>query len=165
MYVLFWDASALIKRYLPELGRDTVNAFFNTVSRGDMLSTPWGYAETYSILLRRRNADVLDTASFTVAVTALQDEVVDDEDFRLLTIDDATVFDSIAMMHRHNLNATDAALLTLLLTYAHSVGTTQCVLVAADQRLLRAASAEGLTTVNPELLPVSDVPGFLALLA
>jgi hypothetical protein len=36
------------------------------------------------------------------------------------------------------------------------------VLVAADQRLVRAAAAEGLATLNPETIPAVDVPALLA---
>jgi hypothetical protein len=34
--------------------------------------------------------------------------------------------------------------------------------VASDRRLLRAAGAEGLVTLNPETVPAADVPAFLA---
>jgi len=40
--------------------------------------------------------------------------------------------------------------------------TTTCILVAADQRLLRASQAEGLMAVNPELMAPADVSVFLA---
>ena len=164
MATLFWDASALAKRYIFETGSDVVDALFSGVTRSEMLSTPWGYAETYSILLRRRNGGVLDAASFTTAVTALQDEIIDDEDFRLLSVDDAIVFESITMMHGHNLNATDAALLVLLVAYTSSPLNSACTLVTSDLRLFRAAQAEGLSAINPELLTVADVAGLLATL-
>jgi hypothetical protein len=38
------------------------------------------------------------------------------------------------------------------------------VLVASDQRLLRAAKAEGLEVLNPESVQAVDVPAFLAAL-
>src|SRR5437870_3299052 len=111
----------------------------------DMSATPWGYAETYSILLRRLNGGVLDNASFTAAVTALQAEVVDSADFGLLSIRDEAVFASILLMRRHNLNATDAAILTVFLDYTRALpaGAPPCILVAADRRLIRAAGLEG----------------------
>jgi hypothetical protein len=36
------------------------------------------------------------------------------------------------------------------------------LLVAADERLVRTAQAEGLQAVNPETLSAADVPAFLA---
>ena len=37
-----------------------------------------------------------------------------------------------------------------------------CVLVSADQRLLRAAQAEGVQTLNPEQLSAADLPAMLS---
>src|SRR5262249_34840500 len=100
---LFWDASALVKRYALWLGQQTVNVLFNTLGLDRMLTTAWGYTETYSVLLRRLNAGIIDWATFTAFVTALQTEVVDSSDFGLLSISDLTIFASVALIRRHNL--------------------------------------------------------------
>ena len=143
MALLFWDASALVKRYMPEIGRETVNALFENNPRLDMAATPWGYLETYSILLRRHNGGIIDLPTFTTAITALQDEVVVSPNFNLLPINDAMVFASAAIVRKHNLNSTDAVILTTWLDYLQGSGVTDGVLVAADKRLLRAANDEG----------------------
>src|SRR5258706_523242 len=152
MAFLFWDASALAKRYTAEVGREIVNTLFSRVHSLEMATTPWGYLETYSILLRRLNSGVLTAAAFAAAVTALQSEVVDSSDFGLLPIDTGVVFASPAIMRRHNLNATDAALLTMLLEHLQTtaIERSDCILVASDRRLLRASATEGLGTLNPE---------------
>lgn len=165
MALVFWDASGLIKRYLAEQGSPTVNALFHHSPALDMASTPWGYAETYSLLLRRLNGGILDLPTWTAQVTSLQTEVVNNPDFVLLPIDSADVFASTGLMRAHNLNATDAALLTTLLRYARAPGAPPCLLVAADRRLLRAARAEGLATLDPEQTAPDAVPGLLAALA
>jgi hypothetical protein len=41
-------------------------------------------------------------------------------------------------------------------------GRSGCVVIAADRRLLRAADAEGLKTLDPETLSTASVPAFLA---
>src|SRR4051794_16598991 len=104
---VFWDASALAKRYAAEQGSETVNALFSQVPLNEMNSTPWGYAETYSILLRRFNSRLLDRPTFATAVAALQSEIVNNTEFGLITIDDETIFSSIYFLRKHNLNATD----------------------------------------------------------
>lgn len=164
MALLFWDASALVKRYTPETGSDTVQAIFGSSAAHEMASTAWGYAETYSILLRRLNGGLLDLPAFSTAVTALQAEVVNGPEFGLLPVADAAVFASIYQMRQHNLNATDAAILTALLEIAPPLAQDSpiCVMIAADRRLLRAAEAEGLRSLNPELFAAADVPEFLA---
>lgn len=163
MAVIFWDASGLIKRYLTEAGSATVNAVFRDSKELDHATTPWGYTETYAALLRKHNGRVLNRKEFEVALVALQAEVVHSTDFSLLSISDQAIFASVEIIHRHNLNSTDAAILTMLLEYSHATGTV-CLLIAADQRLLRAASAEGLATLNPEAVSNADVPAILAAL-
>lgn len=167
MPLLLWDASSLIKRYSIEQGRDTVNTLFASVPLSQMVMTYWGYAETYAILVRKRNDGRLAPDDFTLAVSALYLEAMASGDFGLLSIDDETVMDSIPLIVQHNLNATDAVLLTAYFEYARSLppGSPSCVLIAADQRLLRAAQAEGFQTLNPETLPAADVADFLASLA
>jgi predicted nucleic acid-binding protein len=162
--VLFWDASALGKRYFGEVGSDTVNALFAHTHPDDMVTTPWGYVETYSILLRRLNAGALDSATFSTVVTAMQREVAQNPGFAFLSIDDAAIFASIPTMRAHNLNATDAAILTLLLEHSRTAppGSPRIVLVASDHRLLRAAQLEGFAVINPETLPAADAPSLLA---
>ena len=161
MALIFWDASGLAKRYAAETGRETVNAIFAQAGSHDLATTPWGYAETYSILLRKMNGGALSQAAWTKAVSALQAEVVDDPKFGLLSIGDEMIFAGTAIMRRHNLNATDAAILALLLEYAKTPGTSPCVLIASDKRFLRAAEAEGLETLDPEQVAAADVPARL----
>ncbi len=157
MAVLFWDASGLAKRYTAEVGRETANAIFEHEGIHRMVSTPWGYVETYSILLRRFNGGVIDRDTFTDAVSALQAEVIQNPDFHLLSITDAQVFSSIETMRRHNLNATDAVLLEVFLEFSRSPGVPSCTLISSDHRFLRVAAAEGLATVNPETVAAADV--------
>ncbi len=162
MALLFWDASALVKRYFIEDGSATVDTLFAAAPGHHLATTPWGYLETYSILVRRLNGGVLDKRAFTYAVTSLQAEVVNEPSFGFLPIGDTTIFASSGTIQKHNLNATDAAILTMLCEYVRSVGQADCVLIAVDLRLNRAADIEGLRTLNPEIVAVTDVPGFLA---
>ena len=129
-----------------------------------MVGTPWGYLETYSILVRRLNGGVLDRATFTTALTALQAEVVTSPNFRLVPTRDALIFASKAILRKHNLNSTDALILTTVLDFIELVGVDNCAVVAAAKRLLRAARAEGLTTLDPEVVLAAEVPDLLAAL-
>ena len=164
MALVFWDASALVKRYAIEMGSDTVNAIFAASPSHQMASTSWGYVETFSMLLRRRNGGVINAAAFTTAITALQQEVVLDPDFGLVPVDEATVFASVSTIQQHNLNTTDAVILTALLEYrqASPPDTQACVVVASDKRLLRASHDSGLNTIDPEDAAAADVPALLA---
>lgn len=164
MPILLWDASALAKRYAPEVGSSTVDALFAAAPAPQMVTTVLGYAETYSVLLRKHHRGSIQLHAFSVAKASLRDEIINSPTFVLLTVDDAAIFAGIALMEQHNVNATDAAVLALFLRYRHALppGAPGCALVAADQRLLLAAHAEGLTTLNPEIVIPADVPALLA---
>jgi predicted nucleic acid-binding protein len=45
MPILLWDASALVKRYSPEVGSDTVDALFLSSPASQMVATLLTYAE------------------------------------------------------------------------------------------------------------------------
>jgi len=62
MALIFWDASGLAKRYTAEIGQAAVNVVFSLAGSHRLATTPSGYAETYSILLRKLNGGVLTAA-------------------------------------------------------------------------------------------------------
>ena len=165
MIILCWDASALAKRYAPEVGSDAVDALFTAVPASQQLSASISYAEIYSILLRKFNRSLINRAALDASKSSLRTELIYDPDFVLLSIDDAALYSGIALMEAHNINATDAALLTLFLRYISTYPTGSpmtFVLIAADQRLVRAAQAEGILAIDPETLSIADVTAFLA---
>jgi hypothetical protein len=147
-----------------EIGSDVADALFAAVPATDMLTTVWGYAETFSILLRALNGGRLDQPTFVTSFAALRQEIIGNSDLDFLTVDESAVLAGLPLMQRHNINATDASLLAVLMRYAQSrpLGAPVCVLVSADKRFIRAATAEGLQTLNPELISASDVPSLLA---
>lgn len=145
MPIVLWDASGLVKRYAPEAGDRTVDAVFSAVSGQNMALTPWGYAETYSILLKARNGGIVAPLSFYAAYAKLQAEVPGVPGLKLLTVSDSAILGSLSLMQAHNINAADAAILAAYLRYqrARPPGSDPCLLVASDKRLSRAAEAEG----------------------
>ena len=161
MILFFWDASALAKRYTAELGSEVVNHLFDDIPSLSMSATPWGFTETYSILLRRLNVKVLNQSTFSSAIILLTEEILENADFGMLSISDVAIFRSTAMIREHNLNATDAAILTVVLAVKNSSDAPTIVVVASDKRLLRAAELEGLLTLNPEEMSLSELPVFL----
>ena len=165
MPLLFGDASALAKRFARERASGTVDALLEQTLTPDQATSACGYAETYSGLLRKHNDGRIDFPSFLAAVAALQAEVVDRGRFHFPPLDEAIVFASPLTMQRHNLNATDAAILTMLLDVVSNLPPGDAlVLVAADTRLLRGGAAEGLATLNPETVAAADVSALLAAL-
>ncbi len=166
IYVL-WDASSLVKNYLVETGSATVDALLVGCPGARMVSTLFGYAEVAAILRRKLNVHHLTQVDFADARARLRQDVLLSPGFVLLSVGDDDVLDGVTLTDRHNLNTSDAAMLVAFLRYARdpATGTPRCVLVAADQRLLRAAAAEGLATLNPEVVAPDALPAVLASLS
>jgi len=160
---ILWDASGLIKRYLIEIGSETIDAIFDEAADNPVSVTSWGYLETYSILRRRFNAGAFQYNAFANAVTALQAEVIGSGGFGFIPIMESAIFGATSLIDGHQINSADAAILSAYLRCQsrQPSGILSCLLVASDKRLLRAALAEGLHTLNPELMPPGDVSGFL----
>ncbi len=156
MLHLLWDASAHTKRYAEEDGSETVDALYAWPG-SQMVVTRLGYAETFATLWRKRNRGAITDAAFQSSASALEAEVLLGTAFRLLATE-GSILTGIAHVRRHNLNSSDAAILATCLRYVSALDSMeQCLLIAADQRLLRAATAEGLAALNPELVAATDV--------
>lgn len=163
VYYLAWDASGLAKRYGAEQGSATVNALFAQTPPALMVTTILTYCETYSVLLRTLHRGQIRQQELVLAESALAKEVIDDADFVVLGLEYNDFLQGLDLIRRHHLKSSDAAILQALLRFAQSQATVGATaVVASDQRLLRAASAEGLHTLNPETLAASDVAAFLA---
>ena len=115
---LFWDASALGKRYANELGSSTVNELWASGSK--MLTTVLGYSEVYAILVRRLNAGRIDSQTFGVQLAALLNLVLRNATFEFLAIDDAIILRGLKFIRDLALNATDAAILSEVLEYRNA---------------------------------------------
>ena len=149
----FFDASALVKRYVRESGSELVNFLFANVPLKRLKCLTLGGAEVFWICVRKKNDGRITPQQFTQAVANLQLEVIaDDSDFQTISIPDSLVWDSLDLVETYSLNSVDGIVLRSALDVASELRETSnnLVLVASDKRLLRAARAEGLLTFNPE---------------
>ena len=163
MLQLLWDASGLTKRYAAEIGTPTANALFTLSPPPVPVITYLGYAETFATLWRKRNRGILAPADFLASASALQTEMLAAPDVRLLPLDSAAILAATVYVQNYNLNASDAAILATYLDYARAQPPDDTIVfIAADQRFLSAAAAEGLTVLDPQLISPTDLPAFLA---
>jgi predicted nucleic acid-binding protein len=111
-----------------------------------------GFAEVVSILVRRKNAGLLSTSTFSQALLHLGREIIHAPNLRKVEPTNSLVIGALVHIQNHSINATDAIVLHAALALAQHLrsGGDDLVLVASDQRLLRAAKAEGLITFDPE---------------
>ena len=154
MYHFYFDASALVKRYIEEVGSDKIDFLFENVPLVQFQCLVIGAMEVFWICVRKRNDRRIAVDQFTQATGHLEYEVINiQSDFKTISIPDSLVWNSMDLVNTHSLNSVDAIVLRSALDVAtelRSIGDT-LVLVASDQRLLRAARAEGLHIFNPEI--------------
>jgi predicted nucleic acid-binding protein len=163
VYYFFLDASALAKRYHQETGSDLVNHLLDELldSAPERVAvSPLVLSETIAVLTRHCNAGRIPGALFqrAAARVLLEARVMD-----LQSVDNDVILASIPLISRHNINASDALYLHQALNLHHLLRLMEheLVLLASDQRLLRAAEKEGLAVLNPEEAKTADVDVFL----
>jgi predicted nucleic acid-binding protein len=148
----YLDASALAKRYIPEQGSAQVDAILDTVPAKRIRVLSIGTGEVLSIFVRKRNAGVISVTEFAQATASFHVEIVRAKDITKVSITSRLVTTSFSLIVAHSINSIDAILLKSALAIARTLRAAgdDLVLVASDQRLLRAAGAEGLKSFNPE---------------
>ena len=153
MNYLYWDASALVKRYAPEIGTPLINHLFAHVVLDRMMCLVIGTGEVISIFVRKKNANLITDAAFAQALVDFRAEVIDTVAFKLVSVGDALVVASYPLIEKYSLNATDALVLRSVIDAAAVLRPTgdDVILVTSDLRLLHAAQGEGVTTFNPEV--------------
>lgn len=140
-------------RLSPEIGSETADVIFEMGGPHVSVATYLAFAEVCATLRRKRNAGTISEPSFRAARLNVEIEVLRNPTVIMLSVDDQAMVGGVALCDQHGINASDAASLYSLLRYARAARPSAIALmVATDQRLLRAARAEGLGTVNPETL-------------
>ena len=163
MYRLFWDASGLAKRYALETGTEVTNALF-TLPAVVMTTTFLGYAEVCSVLRRKYHRGDLNIDNFHSARQAIEQEILLEPTVELLTIEDADILTGIGLTDTHHINSADASILAAFLRH-NPQDALMPILVCSDRHLLRAAKAEGITTIDPEAVSVADLPAFFNIIS
>lgn len=150
---VYLDASALVKRYRQEAGSEVVNDTIERVASDNprhLVVSSLSIIETVSILNRRRNEAGIPAEAFRSALRRVIEELRTFS--HALLIDDHLLLSSAQYAIKHNINSADATHLAILVALqATTVASDDELLcLAADQRLIRAARAEGITVVDPE---------------
>lgn len=164
MFYFYFDASALVKRYTDEIGSDEVDYLFANVPLDRMHCLFLGAIEVFWICVRKRNDGRITTDQFAQATGYLDHEVISIiSDFNTISIPDLLVLNSVSLIETHSLNSVDALVLRSALDIDTELSNDgdKLVLVASDQRLLRAANSEGLLVFNPETDAQQDLTNWI----
>jgi predicted nucleic acid-binding protein len=114
----YWGASALVKRYAPEIGTPLVNHLFAHVDLDRMMCLVIGSGEVSSIFVRKKNVNLITDAVFSQALVDFRAEVIDTVTFKLVLVEDALVVASYPLIEKYSLNATDALVLRSIMDAA-----------------------------------------------
>jgi predicted nucleic acid-binding protein len=160
----YMDASALAKRYIPEKGSIQVDAILDTVIADRIYILNIGTAEVMSILVRKRNAGIISIAEFGQAAASFAAEIVGAKAIAKVPVTSRLITASFPLIVAHSINSTDAITVKSALAIARRLRSAgdDLVLVSSDQRLLRAAQAEGLMTFDPESQDQAALAAILA---
>jgi hypothetical protein len=152
MTVYYADSSALVKRYVNEVGSAWMQALCDPVANHIIALAHVGLAEIAAALGMKYRQNAL-TATVRDALLRNLQRVGRDQ-YWLVDVDQSMVADAIGLTRRQKLRGYDAIHLACALFLEHTLlqqGLPGLILVSADQDLLTAAQAEGLLTDNPNL--------------
>ena len=164
MRIFYFDASALAKRYVKEKGSEIVLRIFSAVAVVNMRALMIGLAEVVSIFVRKKNGGVISHELFRASLLLFKQEILENLHFKKLEADSILISRAIPLIEKHSINSTDACVLRSAMDIAafEKERGNALSLVTADKRLDAAAKAEGLHTINPELVSLSEIETLLA---
>ena len=150
----YFDSSALVKRYVTEVGTGWVRSLVSPVEGNLSLLSRVTTIEIRSALARRRRNGVISQDEHAFALEALRVHSL--SQYRLLELDVSVAGLAGDLLERYPLRAYDAVqLASALLTHdtLQAIGLPLLTFLAADDRLLAVAQAEGLAIDNPNAHP------------
>jgi len=162
--LFYFDASALAKRYVKEKGSEIVLRLFSVVDIGPMRALMIGVAEVVSIFVRKKNGGIISPDLFRASLLLFKQEILENLHFKKIDADSILISRAIPLVEKHSINATDAVVLRSAMdisAFEKDRGS-QLFLVTADKRLETAAKTEGLPTINPETIQLSEIDTLLA---
>ena len=149
----YFDASALVKRYINEAGSQWIRGLFSERD-ASFFVVHIAIVEVVGAFTRRRCENVLTSGEYQELLAAFRMHCV--RDYRLIAAVGNVIDSTSYILERHPLRALDAIHLSAALTVEQQLRANHLsplVFLCADDRLLVAATAEGLTVDNPNNHP------------
>ncbi|MGA2731803.1 MAG: type II toxin-antitoxin system VapC family toxin [Syntrophobacteraceae bacterium] len=143
--MIYFDSSALVKRYIEEKGSDKVNALLEEKSVA--ATSRLTYAEILAAITRRHKTGDIETPAFEKIKKAFK------ADWKSFTVVEmrTEVFEFVdTVIDRHALKGADSVHLSTALWLKQTMKE-DVIFVASDLELLKAAKAEKLSILNPRI--------------
>lgn len=154
MSSFFLDSSALTKRYLQEIGSDWVAALTDPATGNFIVVAEITRVEVAAALAARHRAGAITLNERDDLVGLVLQHF--DLEYRIVAIEPTVTSRAVALTQRHRLRGYDAVQLAAALAANEpltAAGLPALTFVAADDDLVAAARAEGLTAESPNQHP------------
>jgi uncharacterized protein len=148
--VYFFDASALVKRYVAETGTLWVRGLIHRQAGHHIFLARITAVEVTSAIARRRKGGHISAAKASSILSRFRKHLAGR--YTVLEITSSLLTDAMRLANTHTLRAYDAVQLAAALEL-NRIGRGGIVFVASDSRLNDAAIAEGLAVEDPNSHP------------
>lgn len=144
--MLFFDTSALVKRYADEQGTKSVDQLIETADCPIVISS-LSVIEIASAFRRKYNRGEISEQKRDGLLASFFEEAT--ERFTIVPIDESSFEDAFDLVLEDDLRTLDSAQLAAALELPPS--NPEITFVCADEKLVAVASRHGLSTTNPNL--------------
>ena len=154
MSIYFLDSSALVKRYVTEIGSTWIRALTAPDARNPLIIARITWVEVLRTLARRQREGSLTSDDVAQAIQAFRYDM--NTQYRVSELDPSLAEAAGELVTQHPLRAYDAVQLASALRVQSDLVRTETpalTFLTADDRLVAVAQAEGLLTDNPNHHP------------
>lgn len=154
MTVYYFDSSAIVKRYITEVGTGWVIGTADVVAGNEILISLLARTEVPAAIFKRQREGSITVADAGLAVSDFVSDFSTQYQPMAVTLELAEQAASLA--EKHGLRGYDAVQLATALEankVRDSLGLSKLIFVSADGALNKAALSEALLTDNPNLHP------------
>jgi predicted nucleic acid-binding protein len=152
--IYFLDSSALVKRYVAEIGSTWIRALTAVDARNPLIIARITWVEVLSALARRQREGSLTSDDVAQAIQAFRYDM--NTQYQVSELDPPLAEAAGELVTQHPLRAYDAVQLASALRVQSDLVQTEApalTFLTADNRLVAVAQAEGLLTDNPNHHP------------
>lgn len=146
----FLDSSALVKRYVPEMGSVWIQSIADAATGNLLIISRITWVEVLSALARRQREGNLSASDATLIIQQFCFDL--NNQYQVIELDQALAESAGQLVNQYPLRAYDAVQLASVLRIqpAFAAATsTALIFLTADDRLLTIAQTAGLLTDNP----------------
>jgi predicted nucleic acid-binding protein len=148
---LFFDTSALVKRYYDEPGTEFVDSLI-TDDDTKVVLTSIAVIETVSAFRRKYNRDDISDGVLNELLASFFEEAL--SEFLILPTEESLLINSFELVLEDDLRTLDSLQLSAALSVSENVE--DLVFVSADKELVDVAESNGLNAVNPDERSTED---------